>query len=81
MASVVDLFSTYAGRPADLTDWLKDASINTDRNLRMQYLAGLGLNLDEGAAIYADMLQHRRFPEVLFAGGESVARLRSAIGQ
>ena len=30
--------------------------------LRMQYLAGLGLNLDDSAAIYAGMLTYRRFP-------------------
>ena len=42
MNSVVDLFATYAGRAADLSEWLKDSEINTDRNLRMQYLAGFG---------------------------------------
>jgi spermidine synthase len=81
MASVVDLFATYAGRPQDLMEWLKDAAINTDRNLRMQYLAGLGLNLDESPAIYADMLRHRRFPEGLFAGGESVEQLRAILSR
>ena len=70
MNSPVDLFATYAGRKSDLTVWLKDAPINLDRNLRMQYLAGLGLDLDESAAIYADMLVHRRFPEDLFTGDE-----------
>ena len=54
MNSVVDLFATYAGRAADLSEWLKDSEINTDRNLRMQYLAGFGLNLDDSAAIYAE---------------------------
>src|SRR2546425_2453551 len=34
--SVVDLFSTYAGRAADLKPWLKDAAINRDRNLRSE---------------------------------------------
>jgi spermidine synthase len=71
MASVLDLFATYAGRRSDLTAWLKDAEINLDRNLRMQYLAGLGLDLDDSADIYAGMLTHRRFPEDLFAGSPS----------
>ena len=66
MASALDLFSTYAGRASDLSDWLKDAAINRDRNLRMQYLAGTGLNLDESAAIYSEILTYRRFPEDLF---------------
>jgi len=62
MNSPVDLFATYAGRAADLKPWLTGAAINRDRNLRMQYLAGLGLNLDDSAAIYAGMLAYRRFP-------------------
>src|SRR5262249_33748445 len=45
MHSAVDLFSTFAGRATDLAPWLADASINRDRNLRLQFLAGLGLNL------------------------------------
>jgi spermidine synthase len=70
MSSSLDLFATYAGRRPDLTKWLAGAVINLDRNLRMQYLAGLGLDLDNSAAIYADMLTHRRFPEDLFTGTE-----------
>jgi len=70
MDSPVDLFATYAGRKTDLTDWLKDAAINSDRNLRMQYLAGMGLNLDEADAIYSGMLAYRRFPKDLFFSAE-----------
>src|ERR1700683_585548 len=36
MNSPVDLFATYAGRKSDLTEWLRGAPINRDRNLRMQ---------------------------------------------
>ena len=80
MNSVVDLFATYAGRAADLSEWLKDSEINTDRNLRMQYLAGFGLNLDDSAAIYADMLAYRRFPEDIFTGSPAdLDSLRNAI--
>ncbi len=68
MNSAVDLFSTYAGRASDLKPWLRGAPLNRDRNLRMQYLAGLGLNLDDSAAIYADMLKYRRFPSDIFTG-------------
>ncbi len=46
----------------------------------MQYLAGLGLNLDDAAAIYAGMLAYRRFPEDLFVSAEGrVDSLREAI--
>lgn len=59
-------------------EWLRGAVINRDRNLRMQYLAGLGLDLDDSAAIYAGLLSFRRFPEDLFTSAEGrVDSLRS----
>jgi len=58
--SATELFSNYVVQGSDLTEWLKGAAVNRDRNLRLQYLAGTGLNLDESAAIYADMLAHRQ---------------------
>jgi len=80
MNSPVDLFARYAGRSSDLKEWLRNVPINRDRNLRMQYLAGLGLNLDDAAAIYADLLAYRRFPEDLFVSAEGrVDSLREAI--
>jgi spermidine synthase len=79
MESSLDLFATYAGRKADLSEWLDGAAINRDQNLRMQYLAGFGLNLDNSAQIYADLLAHRRFPDTLFTSAEGrVERLRQA---
>jgi spermidine synthase len=78
--SVLDLFATYAGRRSDLAPWLRDAAINLDRNLRMQYLAALGLDRDDSAAIYAGMLVYRRFPQDLFIGTPSqMSTLRTAI--
>jgi spermidine synthase len=78
--SVVDLFSTFAGRAVDLKPWLKDAAINRDRNLRLQYLAGLGLNLYQAGPIYADMLMYRQDPGDLFVGSdEALQSLRSMI--
>jgi spermidine synthase len=68
IASTVDLFATYAGRAADLTPWTRDASINRDGDLRLQYLAGLGLNMNESDAVYAEILKYRRFPQELFTG-------------
>jgi spermidine synthase len=80
MNSPVDLFARYAGRRSDLTEWLRNVPLNRDRNLRMQYLAGLGLNLDDAAAIYAGLLVYRRFPEDLFVSTEGrVDSLRDAI--
>jgi spermidine synthase len=78
--SAVDLFATYAGRRPDLDPWMKDAVINRDRNLRLQYLAGMGLNLYENGVIYDDILNHRRFPADMFTGSEaSLQMLRNAL--
>jgi spermidine synthase len=80
MESPVDLFARYAGRRSDLTEWLRNIPLNRDRNLRMQYLAGLGLNRDDAAAIYAGLLAYRRFPEDLFVSAAGrVDSLREAI--
>jgi spermidine synthase len=82
VANAVDLFSTFAGRAADLTPWLADADINRDRDLRLQYLAGLGLNQYQSDRIYADMVRYRRFPEDLFSGSDAVRQaLRAAIAR
>jgi spermidine synthase len=81
MNSAVDLFSTFAGRAKDLQPWLADASINRDRNLRLQFLAGMGLNLYQSDTIYSGMLAYaHRFPDELFvASPETMAALRAGI--
>ncbi len=72
MYSAVDLFATYAGSASDLQPWLKDAQINRDRNLRLQYLAGRGLNLYRAGDIFAEMLPYARDPQGVFTGSDSV---------
>jgi spermidine synthase len=81
MNSAVDLFSTFAGRASDLQPWLADAKINRDRDLRLQFLAGLGLNLYQSDVIYSGMLAYaRRFPDELFvASPETMNALRAGI--
>jgi len=66
--SVYSLLANYAGRAADLGPWLADAPLNRDHELRLQYLAGLGLNCYEQDLICSDLLSHRRFPPELFQG-------------
>jgi spermidine synthase len=68
--TLVSLLGTYAGQGLDLAPWLGQAEINRDRNLRLQFLAGLGLNLDQAGFIYDDMLGYRRFPDELFVGSD-----------
>jgi spermidine synthase len=66
--TVINLLSKYGGRACDLRAWLADAEINHDRNLRLQYLAGMGLNINQGRQIQEEMLRHRRYPGDLFVG-------------
>jgi spermidine synthase len=78
--SAVDLFGTYAGRRTDMKNWLSDAQINTDRNLKLQYLAGLGLNLYQSDAIYKAMIREAKYPDDLFEGSpETLTALRGKI--
>ena len=79
--SAFSLLATYGGQARDLAPWLADAQINRDGNLRLQYLAGLGLNTYENASISDAMLRYRQFPENLFTGSDgSKGYLREAIG-
>ncbi len=78
--TVVELLATYAGSTSDLGGWLKDAAINRDRNLRLQYLAGMGFNLRQSGTIYNNMLSYRRQPQGIFFGSQaSVAALYDTI--
>ena len=64
----------------DMKAYLADAQINHDRDLRLQYLAGLGLNLYQSGPIYAEILRHKKYPEGLFSGSpETLQKLREAI--
>jgi spermidine synthase len=65
-SSAVDLLSTYAARFSDLENWLSGAEINHDRNLRLQYLAGLQLDSTKGMDTYVEILAHRQFPTDMF---------------
>ena len=75
--SAIDLLSTFAAQASDLREWTRGAEINRDRNLRLQYLAGMAVNTYEPGPIYDEMLRPAVFPENLFVGSpESVGRLR-----
>ncbi|MEW5981993.1 MAG: fused MFS/spermidine synthase [Acidobacteriota bacterium] len=67
-SSAVELLSTFSGQARDLRGWLENAQITRDRNLRLQYLAGLGLNLRQGDYIYRNMVAYRQSPDELFIG-------------
>ena len=83
--SAVGLLATYAGQASDLGLWMQDAQINTDRNLRLQYLAGMCLNSCEESEILYEILQYYRFPDNLFCGSAEtlgeLKRLLSSAGR
>jgi spermidine synthase len=69
--STIQLFAGYSGQKAELAPWLADAQINRDRNLRLQYLAGIGKYSFETEEIYRDLDGLRRFPDSLFAASHA----------
>jgi spermidine synthase len=69
--SATDLMATYAGNAADLKPWTQDAMINRDRNMRLQYLAGMSLNTYQADPIYVKMTAHTKYPENLFIGSQA----------
>ena len=81
-ATAVDLLSTYVGSGRELAAWMSGATINTDLNLRLQYLAGLGLNAYAQDAIYKEMLRYRRFPNEFITGTPATVRaIREAMNR
>ena len=80
VGSLNDLLSTYAGRNADLSKWSEGAELNTDADLRLQYLGGWGINSTLEDVIYRQMLTYRQLPNDLFIGSpERVDSLLTAI--
>jgi spermidine synthase len=80
--SAVDLMATYAGHAPALKSWMSDAQINTDRNLRLQYLAGMWLNSFIGREILSDILKYYRFPRDMFVGSaEQVNALEAQLAR
>jgi spermidine synthase len=63
---VLRLLAAYVGEKRNLTQWLEDAQINRERNLRLQYLAGLSLDLHQHQEIYRTIVQYRDYPDDIF---------------
>jgi spermidine synthase len=80
--SAVDLMATWVGRVSDLAPMLVNAEVNDDMNMRLQYLAGLGLNSAISPRVYKEILSYRKFPEGLLTGsGPDFDTLREFIGR
>jgi spermidine synthase len=80
--SSLEMFAGYAGQESDLGPWLQGAEINTDGDLRLQYLAGWGINSSQEDLIYNQMLRYRRPPRNIFTGSpDKLQALFSLMGQ
>jgi spermidine synthase len=78
--SIAELLATYAVNANDLRGWLREAQINRDRNLRLQYLAGLGLNNYLAPTIYSHILSYASFPNDIFTGSQArIQQLKAAM--
>src|SRR5690606_23321515 len=74
------LLGTFAATGEQLQEWVAGAEINRDRNLRLQYLAGLGVNNYQQAGIYSEILQQGEWPADVFHGELSaLSALRSEV--
>jgi spermidine synthase len=56
LPSALDLLGTFAGDATAMAAWLGGATRNTDRNLRLQYLAGASLNSYRAAQILSELV-------------------------
>jgi spermidine synthase len=66
--STIGLLATYAGQKADLAGWLRDADLNRDGDLRLQYIGGWGINSTMEDRIYRELMSYRRPPGPIFTG-------------
>src|SRR5262249_1708881 len=69
--SAAEVFAAYSGRASALNPFLVGGESNDDMNLRLQYLAGLGVNSMAFQKIFSDLLSYRKFPADLFRGSDA----------
>ena len=82
IGTVAELFASCVGGADSLREFLADAEITTDRNLRLQYLAGASLNRFDSASIHARMLAGPfRFPAAAFRGSADAVQAVEAAMQ
>lgn len=78
--TALSLLDTYLGRASDLRPWLAGAQINRDIDLRLQYLAGMGVNNFSANAIASEIARFRQFPLDVFAGSpETLGELQASL--
>jgi spermidine synthase len=72
---VIDLLATYAAKASDLQRWTADAQINRDKNLRLQYLAGMWFNSYVSTSILQSILESYKFPDDVFVGSNAYVEM------
>jgi spermidine synthase len=78
--SAVGLFSVYTGGNTDLGEWTKGSILNRDRDLKLMYMAGWGINSNLADTIYRDMLRFRNPQLHPFVGRpESLTQMQNAM--
>ena len=61
---------------------LANVPITSDLNMRLQYIAGWGVNSVTSAQVYRKLLSYRQLPQDLLAGtGERMDALREVLGR
>lgn len=79
---IMDLLSTFAGQASGLRGWIQNAQINRDKNLRLQYLAGMNINSYIGTRILQNILTCYTFPQNAFDGSPQRLRIfREALAE
>jgi spermidine synthase len=73
--SALELFATYAGQAPDLEPWIRGADLNRDRDLRLQYLGGWGINSQMADYLYRQIVRYRKPPANLFTGSPERVQL------
>jgi spermidine synthase len=80
VGNAIELFATYAGRKSDLGQWSAGAELNTDADLRLQYLGGWGINSQLEDYLYRQMMRYRQVPQDIFTGSlETMQQMRMAL--
>jgi spermidine synthase len=76
----IELLATFAARATDLRPWMQKAQINRDKDLRLQYLAGMWFNSYQSTKILQDLISYYRFPNNVFTGSsDMISSLKQAL--
>jgi spermidine synthase len=76
----IDLLATFAAQASDLGPWMQKAQINRDKDLRLQYLAGMWFNSYQSTKILQDLVSYYRFPSKVFTGSaDMISALKQAL--